>query len=108
VAVPQSQSDKACLYEWFVANCALWNQITYCRRQAYFAPDGDVWAAETDDLYDDYAPVTGTGTAQQVKRKNDAAWTSFFEYLSDYHAGESETKPSPFSVVAVSCWYCEQ
>jgi putative transposase len=95
VATPRSQSDKACLYEWFVANCALWNQITYRRRQAYFDPEGDVWAAETNDLYDDYAAVTGTGTAQQVKRKNDAAWTAFFELLDDYHTGKRETKPSP-------------
>jgi putative transposase len=53
-----------------------------------------VWASEPNDLYDDYAPVTGTATAQQVKRKNDQTWTAFFEQL-DYHAGKRETKPSP-------------
>lgn len=95
VAHTTTQQQRRCLCEWFVANCALWNQHTYRRRQAYFDPDGDVWAIETADLYDTYAPVTGTGTAQQVKRKNDDAWSSFFEQLEDYHAGTHGEKPSP-------------
>lgn len=90
-----TQQQRRCLCEWFVANCALWNAHTYRRRQAYFAPDGDVWAVETADLYEKYAPVTGTGTAQQIKRKNDDAWRSFFAQLDDYHAGTREEKPSP-------------
>jgi hypothetical protein len=31
VAQPQSQWHKECLYEWFVANCAYWNELTYRR-----------------------------------------------------------------------------
>jgi putative transposase len=69
--------------------------LTYRRRQQYFADDGDVWSAETGDLYEKYGPVSGTGSAQQLKRKNDAAWDGFLETLDDYHTGELDEKPSP-------------
>jgi putative transposase len=61
------------LFEWLVAHAPLWNQITYRRRQAYFANDEDVWDAEYDDLYDEYAPVLGKAACQQVARKNSEA-----------------------------------
>jgi putative transposase len=95
VAQPQSQWHKECLYEWFVANCAYWNELTYRRRQAYFDPDGDVWAVETEDLYEQYGPVTGTATAQQLTRKNDNTWDSFFETLSEYDESDPGRKPAP-------------
>lgn len=74
---------------------AHWNELTYRRRQEYFDTDGDVWTAETSDLYDKYGPVSGTGSSQQLKRKNDEAWRAFFENLTDYHNGNLEEKPSP-------------
>jgi len=54
-----------------------------------------VWDAETGDLYDKYGPVSGTGSAQQLKRKNDQAWRGFFETLTKYRDGELDEKPAP-------------
>jgi len=86
------------LFDWLAAHAPLWNQITYRRRQQYFRDDGDVWDADYTDLYDDYAPILGKATCQQIARKNSAAWRSHFELLSQYH-DESHTlvteKPSP-------------
>jgi putative transposase len=61
------------------------NQINYRRRQQYFAEDEDVWDIEYTDLYDDYAPILGTATCQQVARKNSEAWRSHFRLLNKYH-----------------------
>lgn len=89
------QWRKECACEWLVSNCAHWNELTYRRRQEYFDPDGDVWNAETNDLYDKYGATSGTGAAQQLKQKNDDVWDAFFENLNDYHNGKLEDKPSP-------------
>jgi putative transposase len=72
-AHPASERYRECLFEWLVAHAPLWNQITYRRRQAYFAIGEDVWEAEYDDLYDEYAPVLGKAACQQVARKNSEA-----------------------------------
>ena len=64
------------------ASCAFYNEINYRRHQAYFERDN--WSeAETDPLYDEYAPVLGTGTAQQLVRKSAEAWESFEELDAD-------------------------
>jgi len=86
---------KRCAFDWLVGQAAHWNELTYRRRQQYFQNDGNVWDAQTSDLYEKYGPVVGTGTAQQVKRKNDDAWKAFFETLDNYYNGELEEKPSP-------------
>jgi putative transposase len=85
------------LFEWLAAHAPLWNQITYRRRQAYFDDDKDVWDVAYDDLYDEYAPVLGTATCQQVARKNSEAWRSFFRLLDKYHGDDPSVteKPSP-------------
>ena len=84
-ADPVSDRYRECLFEWLAAHAPLWNQITYRRRQQYFDEDGDVWEAEYTDLYDEYAPVLGTATCQQVARKNSEAWRSQFRLLDQYH-----------------------
>ena len=83
-AEPASDRYRECLFEWLAAHAPLWNQITYRRRQQYFADDGDVWDAEYTDLYDEYAPLLGKATCQQLARKNSDAWRSHFELLSQY------------------------
>ena len=97
-ALPETDRYKQCLFDWLAAHAPLWNQITYRRRQAYFSEDGDVWDADYTDLYDDYAPLLGKATCQQVARKNSEAWRSHFRLLDTYH-DESDTtvteKPSP-------------
>ncbi|AUX10443.1 IS1341-type transposase [Halalkaliarchaeum desulfuricum] len=72
--------------------------ITYRRRQQYFAENGDVWDAEYTDLYDEYAPVLGKATCQQLARKNSEAWRSHFSLLETYHdASDTRVteKPAP-------------
>lgn len=95
---PTNQSwVKDCACEWLAACCAYHNEINYHRRQAHF--DTDNWEnADTSDLYDKYAPVVGTGTAQQLTRKNAEAWRAFDE-LEDKYDNPSNTtvtnEPSP-------------
>ena len=81
-AEPVSDRYRDCLFEWLAAHAPLWNQITYRRRQQYFAEDGDVWDAEYTGLYEQYAPILGKATCQQLARKNSDAWRSHFELLS--------------------------
>ena len=52
--------------------------------------EGDVWDADTGALEGTYKGVLGASTAQQVIRKNSAAWRSFFENKQAYH-DESNT-----------------
>ena len=97
-AVPASDRYKERLFEWLTAHAPLWNQITYRRRQQYFDEDGDVWNADYTDLYEQYAPILGKATCQQVVRKNSEAWRSHFELLSLYHDESNRSvteKPSP-------------
>ena len=89
---------RQCLFDWLAAQPPLWNQINYRRRQAYFSDDGDVWDAEYTDLYDEYAPILGKATCQQIARKNSEAWRSHFRLLDQYHDNsnpEVTEKPSP-------------
>ena len=68
-AHPRHDWQKACLCEWLAASCAFYNEINHRRRQAHF--DRDDWReATTTIFYDEYAPLVGTGTAQQLIRKN--------------------------------------
>lgn len=62
------------LFELLDASAALWNQITYHRRQAFF-DDKSVWQASNPS--DRYKDVLGSATAQQIPRKNSEAWRSF-------------------------------
>lgn len=97
-AAPVSDRYRECLFEWLAAHAPLWNQLTYRRRQQYFSEDGDVWDAQYADLYDDYAPILGKATCQQVARKNSEAWRSHFRLLDKYHDHSDATvteKPSP-------------
>ena len=97
-ADPVSDRYRECLFDWLAAHALLWNQLTYRRRQQYFSDDGDVWDAEHTDLYDEYAPVLGKATCQQLARKNGEAWRSDFRLLDQYHDDSNTAvteKPSP-------------
>lgn len=74
--------------------CAtLWNKLNYKRRQTFF--DGNIdWSS--DELYDDFKGWVGSATAQQVIRKNNSAWKSFFALLKKYNEnGDTSQRPSP-------------
>ena len=74
--VARSEQDEDLLRRLLDASAALWNEITYERRQSYTDPDGDVW--EADAPCDRYVGILGTRTVQTIRRVNDEAWRSFF------------------------------
>ena len=77
--VPRSEADEECLRRLLDASASLWNETNYGRRQYLTDPDIDVPIWEADDHYGEYKGVVGSATAQQVVRKNDQAWRSFFK-----------------------------
>jgi putative transposase len=70
VIVPQSEQADTILRRLLDASASLWNQLTYERRQRFFAGES-VW--DCDDYYDEYVDVLGSATTQQSTRVNDAA-----------------------------------
>jgi len=57
-------------------NCArLYNEVNYERRQAYIRYKRFEWYPK--HLYEKYAPLVGSATAQQIINKNNEAWRSF-------------------------------
>ncbi|WP_436344058.1 RNA-guided endonuclease InsQ/TnpB family protein [Natronorubrum sp. FCH18a] len=86
---PQSTRDKLLLLEVLDASAALWNELTYARRQSFFQ-EQDVWAVDADQYRVQYKGILGSATAQQLIRRNDGAWRSFFALLE---AGEEPSPP---------------
>ena len=56
----------------------LWNKLNYIRRQAFFEGRFD-WEEGVDELYNEFKSILGSATAQQIIRKNNFAWKSFFK-----------------------------
>lgn len=69
---------------------ALHNTINYRRRQSYFAGKVDY---STTDEYNDFKTVLGSATTQQIIRKCDEEWKSYWALLKLWQAGELEDKP---------------
>jgi putative transposase len=63
--VPQSEQDEGVLRRLLDASASLWNQLTYARRQQFFAGES-VW--DCDGYYDEYVDVLGSATTQQITR----------------------------------------
>jgi len=58
-------------------NCAkLWNEVTYHRRQAYINYQPIDW--QCLGLYRKYSPLIDSATTQQIIRKSNESWRSFF------------------------------
>jgi len=58
-------------------NCAkLWNEVAYRRRQAYMNYQPIDW--ECKGIYQKYSPLIDSATAQQIIRKSNESWRSFF------------------------------
>jgi len=76
--VPRSDDDEELLRRLLDASASLWNQLNYERRQNFTDPEIDKTVWETKDYRKQYVGVLGSATAQQVIRKNDSAWKSFF------------------------------
>ncbi|RZN63168.1 MAG: transposase [Methanonatronarchaeia archaeon] len=73
----------------------LWNKLTHKRRQSFFDED-DEFDWSSDELYDDFKGWIGSATAQQIIRKNNSAWKSFFSLLDEWKDNKEEVdRPSP-------------
>ena len=86
---PLSKREELILIEVLDASVALWNELTYERRQAFF-DDKDVWSVDSDEYRVQYKGILGSATAQQLIRKNNEAWRSFFKLLEE---GEVPSPP---------------
>jgi len=77
-ALTPTEKQHKRLLEIADACARLWNELNYRRRQSFFK--GEInW--ESRDLYDKYRSIIGSATAQQIQRKNNEAWRSFFALL---------------------------
>ena len=73
---PTEEQEKI-LFNLCEMSAVLWNKLNYIRRQAFF--DGRFnWNEGVKELYDEFKRILGSATAQQIIRKNDEAWRSFF------------------------------
>jgi len=77
--VPNAQ-----LKEMALNNAKLWNEITYRRRQSFFKGKINYY---TGNIEEKYRQLIGSVEAQQIARKNDKAWKSFFALLERQREG---------------------
>lgn len=92
-----SETEKHVYCEFAAASDACYNSINYRRQQAYFTDDESVWDAPVRELREEYVPIIGSGTFDQLERKNSDSWNSFFELLDKYNDPENQSvmeKPS--------------
>ena len=86
--VPESQEQEDRLCELCDLSAVFWNNITYKRRQSWFKGALD-W--DTTEDYRSFAPQLGSATAQQLIRKNNEVWKSFFALLRKKREGKLPT-----------------
>jgi putative transposase len=89
--VPTEEQEQRLLK--LADNCSkMYNEVNYKRRQSFFSGKFD-W--NTDELYHKYKGLIGSATAQQVIRKNNEAWKSYWALLEKWKLGKLEKKPKP-------------
>ena len=76
---PAEEQEKA-LLNLCEMSAVLWNKLNYIRRQSFFEGRFN-WEEGIAELYNEFKPIIGAATAQQIIRKNDEAWRSFFALL---------------------------
>jgi len=76
---PTKEQEKV-LFSLCEMSAVLWNKLNYIRRQLFFEGRFD-WKEGVDELYDEFKPILGSATTQQIIRKNNEAWRSFFALL---------------------------
>jgi len=59
-------------------SAVLWNKLNYIRRQMFFKKCFR-WNRGVDELYNSFKMILGSAITQEVIRKNDEAWRSFFK-----------------------------
>ena len=83
---PTKEQEKV-LFSLCEMSAVLWNKLNYIRRQAFFEGRFN-WKEGTDELYDEFKRILGSATAQQIIRKNNEAWRSFFALLKLQRQGK--------------------
>ena len=68
--IPRTKQADTILRRLLDASASLWNQLTYERRQQFFAGES---VCDCEGYYDEYVDILGSATTQQVTRVNDAA-----------------------------------
>jgi len=58
-------------------SATLWNKLNYVRRQMLFKKCFR-WNTGVDELYNSFKMILGSAITQEIIRKNDEAWRSFF------------------------------
>jgi len=76
---PTKEQEKV-LFSLCEMSAVLWNKRNYVRRQQFFEGRFD-WKEGIDELYNEFKRILGSATAQQIIRKNNEAWRSFFALL---------------------------
>ena len=76
---PTKEQERA-LFSLCEMSAVLWNKLNYIRRQRFFEGRFD-WEEGIVELYNEFKRIIGAATAQQIIRKNDEAWRSFFALL---------------------------
>ena len=82
-------------------SAVLWNKLNYIRRQSFFGGRFD-WQEGVAELYDEFKPIIGAATAQQIIRKNNEAWRSFLTLLK--LKGEGSLPPHIHSISPPRYW----
>jgi len=59
-------------------SAVLWNKLNYIRRQSFFKGRFE-WKAGVKELYNSFKMILGSAITDEVIRKNDEAWRSFFK-----------------------------
>ena len=61
-------------------SATLWNELNYVRRQSFFKKCFR-WNRGVDELYNSFKMILGSAVTQEIIRKNDEAWRSFFKLM---------------------------
>ena len=97
---PTKEQERA-LFSLCEMSAVLWNKLNYIRRQSFFGGRFD-WEEGVAELYDEFKPIIGAATAQQIIRKNDEAWKSFFSLLK--LKGEGSLPPHIHNIAPPRYW----
>ncbi len=83
---PTKEQEKV-LFSLCEMSAVLWNKLNYTRRQAFFEGRFE-WKEGIDELYDEFKRILCSATTQQIIRKNNEAWRSFFALLKLQRQGK--------------------